>query len=132
MKDVTPRRGGRGTRAAVDGGAETPPPVGRRPASRGKTAARKSVPAPSDPSAAPPEPSIKARGAAPAGPSAASDTRAADPRPAPERAPTHEEIARRAFEIYVARGGGQGHAEEDWLLAEAQLRFAAVDRNTLR
>jgi uncharacterized membrane protein len=36
-------------------------------------------------------------------------------------APTHEQIAQRAYELYVARGRTNGHPEEDWLEAEKQL-----------
>ena len=36
--------------------------------------------------------------------------------------PTHEEIAARAYELYLARGSMDGYSEEDWLLAEAELR----------
>jgi hypothetical protein len=36
-------------------------------------------------------------------------------------APTHEEIATRSYELFLARGGEPGHAEEDWLTAEAEL-----------
>jgi hypothetical protein len=32
------------------------------------------------------------------------------------------EIARRAFQRFLARGGSHGHAFEDWLAAEAELR----------
>jgi Protein of unknown function (DUF2934) len=39
----------------------------------------------------------------------------------PTPAPSHEEIARRSYEIYLARGGEPGHAEEDWLAAEREL-----------
>jgi Protein of unknown function (DUF2934) len=35
--------------------------------------------------------------------------------------PTHEEIARRAFEIFLARGGEDGRDVEDWLQAEQEL-----------
>ena len=38
--------------------------------------------------------------------------------------PTHEEIAARAYELYLARGSLDGYSEEDWLLAEAELRRA--------
>ncbi len=75
--------------------------------------------------------------------------RAAEPRPAAEEAPTadaapstaddrgrvtaaldaaknggatREEIARRAYEIYVSRGGTHGYDIEDWLQAERELR----------
>jgi hypothetical protein len=37
------------------------------------------------------------------------------------RAPTHEEIAARSYELFLARGAEPGHAEEDWLKAEAEL-----------
>jgi uncharacterized protein YndB with AHSA1/START domain len=36
-------------------------------------------------------------------------------------APTHEQIAQRAYELYVARGRTEGYAREDWLEAEKQL-----------
>jgi hypothetical protein len=36
--------------------------------------------------------------------------------------PTHVQIANRAFEIYVSRGGEPGHDTEDWFEAERQLR----------
>jgi uncharacterized protein YndB with AHSA1/START domain len=35
--------------------------------------------------------------------------------------PTHEQIAQRAYELYVARGRTEGYAREDWLEAEKQL-----------
>ena len=35
--------------------------------------------------------------------------------------PTHEEIAARSYELYLARGAAPGHAEEDGLRAEAEL-----------
>src|SRR2546421_59650 len=35
-----------------------------------------------------------------------------------EHTPTREEIARRAYEIAVSRGGAPGHEMEDWLRAE--------------
>jgi hypothetical protein len=38
-----------------------------------------------------------------------------------KRAPTHEEIAARSYELYLARGAEPGHAEEDWMQAEAEL-----------
>ncbi len=42
--------------------------------------------------------------------------------PATRPAPTREEIARRAFEIYIARGRTHGSDVEDWLKAERELR----------
>jgi hypothetical protein len=37
--------------------------------------------------------------------------------------PTHEQIARRAYALFLARGGGHGHHEDDWLQAERELRL---------
>jgi len=36
-------------------------------------------------------------------------------------APTRDEIARRSYELYLARGGADGSAEQDWLRAETEL-----------
>lgn len=36
-------------------------------------------------------------------------------------APTHEEIALRAYEIYLERGGAAGDALQDWTRAEREL-----------
>jgi hypothetical protein len=35
--------------------------------------------------------------------------------------PTHEEIARRAWEIHRSRGGEHGRDVDDWLQAEQEL-----------
>jgi hypothetical protein len=43
---------------------------------------------------------------------------------APLGAPTHEEIAARSYELYLERGGGDGHDVEDWLQAEQQLNHS--------
>jgi hypothetical protein len=40
---------------------------------------------------------------------------------AAQNAPTHEEIALRAYEIYLERGGAPGDAFEDWTRAEREL-----------
>jgi hypothetical protein len=37
------------------------------------------------------------------------------------RSPTHEEIAQRAFALYVARGHADGSDVGDWLQAESEL-----------
>jgi len=39
----------------------------------------------------------------------------------PKTAPTRDEIARRAYEIYVARGKTGGSDTEDWFQAEREL-----------
>ncbi len=38
---------------------------------------------------------------------------------------SREAIAARAYDLYLARGGGHGHDVEDWLTAERQLRESA-------
>jgi hypothetical protein len=42
------------------------------------------------------------------------------------RAPTREEIARRAYQIYVDRGAEHGRDWDDWLQADGELRELAV------
>lgn len=39
-----------------------------------------------------------------------------------KNAPTHEEIALRAYEIYLERGGAPGDALQDWTRAERELQ----------
>jgi len=34
---------------------------------------------------------------------------------------SHDAIAARSYELYLARGSADGHDEEDWLRAEAEL-----------
>jgi hypothetical protein len=36
--------------------------------------------------------------------------------------PAQIEIARRAYEMFIKRGGAHGHDLEDWLAAEQELR----------
>ena len=38
--------------------------------------------------------------------------------------PAREEIERRAYELYLARGEVRGHDADDWLQAERELRKA--------
>jgi len=38
------------------------------------------------------------------------------------RGPSQDDIERRAYQIFLERGGADGHAEEDWLQAEYELR----------
>jgi hypothetical protein len=44
----------------------------------------------------------------------------ADARPDP--APSREQIAQRAYEIYQQRGGGEGQEMDDWIRAEQELK----------
>jgi hypothetical protein len=41
--------------------------------------------------------------------------------PSAKGGPTHEEIALRAYQIYLERGGAPGDALEDWTRAEREL-----------
>jgi len=43
---------------------------------------------------------------------------------AANRAPNHDEIRRRAYEIYLERGGLPGEELEDWLQAEREIESA--------
>jgi hypothetical protein len=49
----------------------------------------------------------------------------ASPLPLPG-APPAGEVARRAYELYLARGGAPGHEQEDWFRAEKELREQAA------
>jgi hypothetical protein len=40
----------------------------------------------------------------------------------PSSQPTREDIERRAYEIYLERGGTEGSEMEDWLRAEQELQ----------
>lgn len=37
--------------------------------------------------------------------------------------PTHEQIARRAYELFLSRGAHHGRHEDDWFQAERELRL---------
>lgn len=39
----------------------------------------------------------------------------------PRARPTEEEIAMRAYHIYLERGGAEGNPSDDWLQAEREL-----------
>ena len=39
---------------------------------------------------------------------------------------SHETIAERAYEIYLARGGKDGLDEQDWLQAEEEIRALPI------
>jgi hypothetical protein len=44
------------------------------------------------------------------------------PRPVAAATPTHEDIARRAYQIYVEKGCPQGQSEENWRQAEQDIQ----------
>lgn len=53
-------------------------------------------------------------------------TRSEQPRTTPNPTELEEQIHRRAYELYEARGREHGHDREDWLQAEAEI----LDRET--
>ena len=44
-------------------------------------------------------------------------------RPEKRAEPSQEQIARRAYEIYLSRGGAHGNHVDDWLQAERELKL---------
>ena len=50
----------------------------------------------------------------------------------PASTPRAEDVARRAYEIFEARGGEPGHDLDDWLQAEWDLRVHPVRRSGSR
>lgn len=50
-----------------------------------------------------------------------SKTKANQPNQKPAAQPTDEEIAMRAYHIYLERGGTEGNPDDDWLQAERDL-----------
>lgn len=55
----------------------------------------------------------------PPAPSAQTQPRTLEPQPGP----SNEQLARRAYEIFLARGGMHGNSEQDWFQAERELRL---------
>ena len=53
---------------------------------------------------------------------AAADERAPKPPVSQQAAATDNDIARRAYELYLARGCQHGHDLEDWVRAERELK----------
>jgi hypothetical protein len=43
-----------------------------------------------------------------------------------QRVITKDDVARRAYELFLARGGAEGHDVEDWLEAERQLEAESL------
>ena len=44
---------------------------------------------------------------------------------------THEQIEKRAYEIYLQHNGEEGHALEDWLIAEQELTQERAKRESI-
>lgn len=57
---------------------------------------------------------------------AGGDRRSAADRAKKQVVPTESDIASRAYQLFVQRGGEHGRDREDWLLAERELR--SLDR----
>jgi hypothetical protein len=53
---------------------------------------------------------------------AAPNERAPNSRVTQQSTVTDGDIARRAYELYLSRGGEHGHDVEDWVQAERELR----------
>jgi hypothetical protein len=47
----------------------------------------------------------------------------------PQSSPNQEDIRRRAYDLYLARGAGEGDAVDDWLKAEQELQPREPERN---
>jgi hypothetical protein len=97
-----------------------------------KKAAKKKAPGKKTAKAAAKKPAAKAAPKKPAAKSAAAPKKAGATKPsttppAPP-APTHEQIARRAKEIWMRGGCREGTAEADWLQAERELTQGAQAR----
>jgi len=43
--------------------------------------------------------------------------------------PTREQIEARAYELYLQRGGKDGHDQEDWLIAEREVKQEHTQAN---
>jgi hypothetical protein len=85
-----------------------------------KSSGRKTVKAAS--TSAPRASKAGARKTTPAATDAVATTAAVTTAPAQPVIPTHDQIALRSYELYLARGAGAGHDVEDWLQAEAELK----------
>ncbi|HTV49319.1 MAG TPA: DUF2934 domain-containing protein [Phycisphaerae bacterium] len=71
------------------------------------------------------EPAFKAPTPVPPTPIVRSESKGSGTTPPTGRAtpnPTHQQIAERAYQIYLKRGFGPGNAHTDWLEAERQLK----------
>ncbi|MEO5864859.1 MAG: DUF2934 domain-containing protein, partial [Nitrospiraceae bacterium] len=49
------------------------------------------------------------------------------PKDEPATKPTQDEVAKKAYAIYLKEGRPQGHAEQNWLEAKAQLQQVGSD-----
>ncbi|ATB27436.1 DUF2934 domain-containing protein [Melittangium boletus] len=54
---------------------------------------------------------------------ATTDVTSVSAAPAVRHGPTNEQIAARAYELFLSRGGAHGHHDEDWLQAERDLKL---------
>ena len=126
MKSETPRKatpltkaGTKATKAKRDTGvtvAAIPAPAEIAPSKRSKTKTESVIkPTPVTPVVPVPAPVAKKVTTAKTVPVVKLPVTAA------KLAPTYEEIAKRAYEIYLGRGPAEGSAAQDWLQAEQEL-----------
>jgi hypothetical protein len=54
------------------------------------------------------------------------------PRPVATATPTHEDIAKRAYEIYTRKGRRQDQSEQNWLQAERELQNKGLETLLLK
>jgi hypothetical protein len=92
-----------------------------KPATQRKTAPETKPTLPASPRAAEPAATAPRPAATPAPPATVKALKTKTELPKPVLAPTREAIARRAYELYVARGQAHGHDAEDWTRAEREL-----------
>ncbi|HRI49509.1 MAG TPA: DUF2934 domain-containing protein [Pseudomonadota bacterium] len=64
---------------------------------------------------------MDAHGTPPAAPATAKPSTSGSSPSQQRHQPTHEEIARRAYEYFLQRGQGAGQDKEDWFKAEQEL-----------
>jgi hypothetical protein len=105
------------------GSVPTARPV-RRKTTAGASTARAAAAAPKAPRkrAASPARSTRKSSTSSAAAASADDRKAVGLRPAPGVEPTHDEIATRAYHIYLRRNGWPGNPDHDWLQAIDELR----------
>lgn len=72
----------------------------------------------------------KSQSVTPAGPRLVGKTTAATT--TKPTAPPHEQIERRAYDLFLQSGGSHGHDLDDWLTAERELTEAAAGRRVTR
>ncbi len=89
-----------------------------------KTTTRKTTTPKAAPKAAAEKPVVKSAAAKPAAAKKTAPAAASKIALVPKAEPTHEQIARRAYEIWAGRGYRHGNQAHDWWQAEQDLKRA--------